>query len=318
MGIKVLKGGLLSTIQDLGRFGYQKDGIVVSGAMDLLALRIGNLLVGNAESEAGLEITLLGPSLFFEADQRIAITGADLSPAIDGMPVGMWRPLRIAKGSTLSFGKPIDGCRSYLAVSGGFDIPLVLNSYATYLNGKFGGHEGRALKTGDTLSFKRNNQPSSGKINWKADLKLYPDLKTRAIRVIEGPEINLFSEESIAAFFTSEFRISTAADRMGYRLEGQQLKWTASQDLLSSAVTFGTIQVPAQGDPIILMADHQTTGGYPRIAQVISCDLTLLAQMRPGDVFKFELITLARAHELLILREQQLKQLKQTIAFKYE
>lgn len=316
MGIKVIKGGMLSTIQDLGRHGYRKDGIIVSGAMDTLALQIGNLLLGNEIAEAGLECTLVGPKLLFETDQLVAITGGDLSPAVDGQPVKMWRPLFIPKGATLSFGATVKGCRTYLTVFGGFDLQEVLGSYATYLKAGFGGYKGRALKNEDELLFKKVYKKKGDAFNWSADLRLYPDLEDHDIRVIKGPEFDLFTDQSISGLFKENYVISKAADRMGYRLEGEILQMRKPKEMLSSAVAFGTVQVTPDGSAILLMADHQTTGGYPRILQVITADLTKLAQMQTAQQIRFRLVTLTAAREALLQREKQLKQLKQTLAFK--
>lgn len=317
MGIRIIKPGLLTTLQDLGRYGYQKSGMAVSGAMDTLALKIGNLLLGNPVDEVGLECTLTGPVIVFEENQLIVITGGNLSPKIDVDTVEMWKPLYVPKGSTLSFGKAVGGCRSYLCVYGGFDVPEVLSSRSTYLRAGIGGWEGRALKANDLLPFKKNYNGPFKKIGWSAGRNIYPDLSVRSIRVIKGPEFEQFTPESISSFFNEAFSISSEADRMGYRLSGPSLQRHIAKEMLSAAVTFGTVQVPGQGTPIVLMADHQTTGGYPRIAQVISVDLTLLAQMQPGQQITFELITLEEAQALLLTREQQLKQLRQTIILKY-
>ena len=316
MGFKVIKPGMLSTIQDLGRFGYQKSGIIVGGAMDELALRIGNLLLGNSENEAGLEITLIGPALLFDKEQLIVLTGADLSPSIDGNPVIMWRPTHVPKGALLSFGKPVNGCRSYLLVSGGFRITPALGSCSTYLQAGIGGWEGSALKAGDHIPFKQVYR-STGKFTWSPDLKLYPKPAKQVIRVIAGPEFNTFSKESIHTFFMQLYTISKENNRMGYRLEGTEIQPVARKEMLSSAVTFGTIQVPPKGKPIILMADCQTTGGYPRIANVITADLSILAQKPTGSEIKFELITLAEGQKYLAYQELQLKQLKHTISLKH-
>ena len=316
MGFKVIRPGILSTIQDLGRVGYQKSGIIVGGAMDKLALRIGNLLLGNSENEAGLEITLIGPALFFDKEQLIILTGADLSPSIDGNPVTMWRPVHIAKGAVLSFGKPVKGSRTYLSVAGGFKISPDLGSCATYLQAGIGGWQGRALKPGDYIPFKQV-YTYTGKFTWSPDLKLYPNAANQVIRVIAGPEFNLFTKDSIHAFLTHLFTINKENNRMGYRLDGPEIQPAEKKDMLSSAVTFGTIQVPPTGNPIILMADCQTTGGYPRIASVITADLSILAQKQTGSEIKFELVTLAEGQKYLANRELQLKQLKHTISLKH-
>lgn len=317
MGIKVLKAGLLTTIQDAGRYGYRKDGIIIGGAMDVKAYQLGNLLVGNTEMESGIECTLMGPALLFEEEQLIAITGGDLSAELDEVAIPMWRPVRVAKGAVLSFGQARSGCRTYLAVHGGLDLPKVLDSYSTYLRAGFGGWEGRALKTGDLIPFKSAAPVVPSDFNWSLSTKMYQESQDDIIRVIKGPEFELFQEKSIAAVFTEKFRISKEADRMGYRLEGPKLKLRKKEEMLSSAVAFGTVQVTAEGSPIILMADHQTTGGYPRILQVITADLGKLAQFQAGAHLSFELITLAQAQALLIAREQELKQLRQTLTFKY-
>ncbi|SHF36581.1 5-oxoprolinase subunit C family protein [Pedobacter caeni] len=318
MGIKILKPGLLTSIQDAGRYGYRKDGIILSGAMDARAWKLGNLLVGNTEMEAGIECTLSGPVILFEEDQLIAITGGDLSPELDGIPVQMWRPLYVNKGAVLTFGQALSGCRSYLCVYGGFDLPQVLGSYSTYLRAGFGGWEGRALKTGDQIPFKSAAPAVPAHNNWSLSTQMYQQKSADdVIRVIKGPEFERFSEKSIAALFTEKFKISKEADRMGYRLEGPGLKLRKKEEMLSAAVSFGTIQVTAEGNPIVLMADHQTTGGYPRILQVASVDFAKLAQLQSGDLLSFELITLAEATTLLIAAEQKLKQLKQTLTFKY-
>jgi antagonist of KipI len=319
MGLKVLKAGLLSTIQDTGRFGYRKDGIIVSGAMDTLALRTGNLLIGNSEHEAGIECTVMGPKILFESDRLIALTGADFSPKIDDKPVKMWRPLFVAKGSILNFGASVSGCRSYLTVSGGFDIPEVLGSRSTYLRAEFGGWKGRALQTGDHIPFRKKYRETLRNFNWSLNpAKVYPDLNDGMIRVIKGPEYNLFTESSKQAFLEQEFLLTNESDRMGYRLQGAVLALELPQEMISSAVTFGTIQVTSKGDSIVLMADHQTTGGYPRIAQVITADFSRLAQMQSGQKIRFGLVTLDLAHAALQHREQQIKQLQQALTFKYD
>jgi len=317
MGINVTKPGLLSSIQDLGRNGYRKDGIIVGGAMDGLALRIGNLLIGNAEDTAGIECTLMGPELLFESAQLICITGGDLSPRIDQEPVKMWRPVFVKKGAVLSFGAGVLGCRTYITASGGFKLPLVLGSHATYIKAGFGGFKGRALKKGDSLEFANPYTGAQARSNWSADLsKLYPGIQDPVIRIIPGPEYDWFTEEAKQALQRQDFKLSTAADRMGYQLESVELPLKQARELLSSAVAFGTLQVTGKGSPILLMADHQTTGGYPRIAQVVSADFSLLAQKRPGEHIRFKLVTVEEAHALLQQRAKQFKQLKHTLMLK--
>jgi antagonist of KipI len=267
--------------------------------------------------EAGLECTLMGPKILFETAQLVALTGGDISPAVDGVAVKMWRPLYVKKGSVLSFGAAVRGCRTYLTVFGGFKLHEVLGSYSTYLKAGFGGYNGRALKNEDILSFHKIYKGTEKLFNWSLDLKLYPDLDGEMIRVLKGPEYDLFTDQSLALLEEEKFQITNEADRMGYRLQGAALQMTEAKEMLSSAVCFGTVQVTPGGSAIILMADHQTTGGYPRVLQVITADLTRLAQMKSGQQIRFKLVTLAEARAALLLREKQVKQLKQAITFKY-
>ena len=332
MGLKIISSGLLSTVQDLGRYGYQKEGVNVSGAMDAFALRVGNLLVGNAEDAAGIEATFLGPRIRFETDQLIAITGGNLSPAINGEAVKMWRPILVTQGSQLDFGAPALGCRAYLAVSGSFDIARVLGSLSTYLRGEFGGLKGRALKAGDCIPcpgptargqalvqhLARGAQPAAWlQARWTPAPQLFPHLEeTQTIRAIKGPEYALFEEKSHQDFWQQEFIVTSDSDRMGYRLHGPALSLTRDKEMVSSAVTFGTIQVPADGHPIALLADHQTTGGYPRLAQVITADFSKLAQVPLGKKIRFQEVSLEEAQYLYIRQEQDIDQIKRSLALK--
>ncbi|WP_256004113.1 biotin-dependent carboxyltransferase family protein [Pedobacter deserti] len=317
MGIRVLKSGLLTTIQDTGRHGYRRQGIIVSGAMDSLALRIGNMLVGNNEDEAAIECSVLGPSLYFEESTLIAITGGDLSASVDGRPLATWRPVLVQKGATLSFGKPNSGCRAYVCISGGLNLPKILSSRSTYLKARIGGWQGRALQVGDCLPFRSTAGPTLQGGNWSLHHGIYPDITTETVRVTEGPEYSLFRTESLSVFTSRRFQISSLADRMGYRMWGEKLLLNRHTDMLSEAVAFGTIQVPPDGDPIILMADHQTTGGYPRIAQVITADQSILAQKQSGQFILFKMVSLAEAHAALKDTEGKLRQLRQTLSFKF-
>ncbi len=328
MSINIIRPGLLTTVQDLGRQGFQKQGIIVSGAMDALAFRIANLLVGNEEGKAALEITLMGPKIKFEEDTLIAITGGDLSPTIDDEPVKMWRPVFVSKGSMLVFGFPKSGCRAYLAVSGSFAMNPVMGSLSTSLRPEIGGFKGRALQAGDRLlchpktkvgELIRNRliTKQTDKPFKQAFWTIHPDFLPRyeenpIISVIEGPEYSWFTEESKASFFNTSYSVTPQSDRMGYRLQNEStvLKQTNQRELLSTAVTFGTIQVPNDGQPIILLADHQTTGGYPRIGQVASTDFFTLAQVPPGKQLTFKMISLKTAQKRLMKQEKLLDHLK--------
>ncbi|WP_146552582.1 biotin-dependent carboxyltransferase family protein [Rummeliibacillus sp. SL167] len=320
MGIKVLQPGILATIQDLGRYGFQKFGVIVGGAMDSISLRIANLLVGNSQGEGLLEVTLYGTTLLFESDELIAITGGNLQPTIDGKEVPMWRPILIRKGSVLKFNAAISGCRSYLSFSGGIQIPKVMDSKSTYMRAKIGGFEGRKLQKNDIFEcdkrtelgerlFKQlKNKPTY--VSWSVYYTSFVALKkSQIIRIIRGSEYELFDEKSLKKFFSTPYIITTNADRMGYRLEGEAIQLKEPFELLSEGVTFGTIQVPSNGQPIILMADRQTTGGYSKIGQVISADLPSLAQMQANGRIYFKEVTLEEAQWALIQQEKKLNKL---------
>ncbi|WP_347862303.1 biotin-dependent carboxyltransferase family protein [Salimicrobium sp. PL1-032A] len=321
----------LTTIQDAGRVGYQRYGYVVSGAMDLFAFRTANYLVGNEGEEAVIEMTLQGPEIYFEEDAIIAITGGDLSPRIQNEKLPSGKPLYIKKGSVVEWGGCRSGCRAYLAVYGGIEVPEVMGSRSTYLRANIGGMEGRALRKGDRIPvrsltdaererFVRVFDKSYGSfstVRWR----VYPSsiLRTERerIRIVPGTHQSQFDEGSMEALYKEDFRISPQSDRMGYRLDGRKLVRKEEKELLSEAVTMGTIQVPNSGGPVILMADRQPTGGYPRIAQVIGADLPKLAQKKPGDTVRFEAVTIEEAERLYVERERNMNVLKHTIAHKY-
>ncbi|WP_044895339.1 biotin-dependent carboxyltransferase family protein [Bacillus alveayuensis] len=333
MGIRVIRSGLLTTIQDLGRFGFQKDGVVVSGAMDAFAHRIANILVGNEESEGTLEITMIGPTLTFEEDALIAICGGEFAASIDGHAVPLWRPVFVKQGSVLEIGHCRTGCRAYLAVAGGFHIPKVMNSQSTYLMARIGGFQGRALQKGDVLLIRKPRRKLGSLLfhkktsllpftamNWgiSFELRAYFYGSPKTIRVIRGAQFAEFTAQSQERFLTEPYQVTPQSNRMGYRLEGPLLERKQSTEMVSEAVTFGTVQVPAEGNPIVLMADRQTTGGYPKIAQVIAVDLSILAQTRPGEQIVFRDISFAEAQQLYLQREQELQQCKKVIMLKME
>jgi antagonist of KipI len=318
--IQVLRPGLLTTVQDSGRFGLQSRGIGPGGAMDPLALRLANLLVGNEFFAAALELTLTGPALRFDADMLIAITGASLSPAIDGAPAPSGHAILARAGTTLTFGECTVGCRAYLAVAGGIDVPVVLGSRATHLRAHFGGVEGRALRAGDTLPVGLPSPDALrlvkrlGKTDrkWIADHAVFSREITGTtgldapVRLLPGADTDRMSIEGRRAILESTFRVSTRSDRMGYRLEGTRLEMAAAGELTSEAVTWGTVQLPPDGQPIILLADRQTTGGYPVIGHVAAVDLPVLAQRKPGDELRFAATTLAVAQQELLERERSI------------
>ena len=320
MSMVVIKPGMLSSFQDAGRHGHQPLGISVVGAMDQRAHRLANILVGNDAQTASLEITLTGPTLKFKEPCCIALSGADLSATLNGQTVALNRPLIVRPQDELAFGARKHGTRCYLAVHGGFALTPVLGSTSTYLRSHFGGWHGRALQKGDEIALARplkNKSLETVAMELWA-IKIYlpaaiANSSRQRIRLIKSALWNEFTPESCVALLTETFRVSPDSERMGYRLTGTPLLMSKPRQLLSEATTFGTIQVPAGGQPIILMADRQTTGGYPKMAYVATVDLPLLAQRAPGDALKFEAITLERAQELDAARERAWQALSQTV-----
>lgn len=305
MSMIVLKPGMQSSFQDLGRVGYQQLGVPVTGVMDTRAHQLANLLVGNNTDQASLEITLTGPSLEFTEPCCIAVTGADLSPTLNGQPLAMNRPIVIRAHDMLSFGQRRLGTRAYLALHGGFKLTEALGSNSTHMRCEIGGWHGRALKRGDRVEFNQalSAQDLEGLAQELWSIKVYlpaalaPSIRPR-VRIMTSEQFPDFTAQSQRALTNETFRISPDSERMGYRLQGPEITLSKPRQMLSEAATFGTIQVPAGGQPIILMADRQTTGGYPKIGYVASVDLPSLAQMGPGDSFGFEAITLDQAQAL--------------------
>lgn len=327
MTVKVLHPGLLTTIQDLGRYGSQKYGVIVSGAMDSYSLRIANLLVGNEENEGALEITLFGTSLQFKQEKLIAITGGDLLATIDGKNAPMWRPILVKKGSILQFKSAVKGYRAYVSFAGGIAVPKVMNSRSTYIRAGIGGFQGRALQKGDTFncgemssqgqSFIHQLKKIDRHFNWAVNFNLLINLqKTQTIHMLKGTEFERFNEKSKQTIFTEPYVLTTQADRMGSRLEGSPLSLDKEFELLSEGVTYGTIQVPPNGQPIILMADRQTTGGYPKIGQVISADLSSLGQLQPRALIYFKEVSLDEATIELFKKEEIINIIKKAIHLK--
>jgi antagonist of KipI len=293
---EVIKPGLLTTFQDIGRVGYQQYGIVVSGAMDSLSTNIANLLVGNPKNEAVLEITILGPTLKVLADAVISICGGNLSPKVDGKEAPMWKSFTVREGQVLDFGRPIEGARAYLSVAGGFDIPVVMGSKSTYLKAGIGGFLGRSLEKGDTLCGFEGSYSKRGRALHYDEIPKYKNEIN--LRVVLGPHQLAFSDDMINAFLSSKYEVTPQFDRMGFRLKGPRIVHETSADIISDAIPLGGIQVPANGEPIILMADRQTIGGYTRIATVISSDIPLIAQALPGNEIRFHAITVEEAQHI--------------------
>lgn len=285
MAIEVIYPGFLTTIQDLGRFGYQKLGIPVSGAMDTAAYEAANRLCGNVNGEAVLEMTMLGGRYVFHDPAVIAITGADMHPTVNGMDVPMYTQLHVQAGDRLDLHSVDNGCRTYLAVAGGLDIPAVMGSRSTHIRCRIGGVEGRALKRGDIIPT-GTKDPSELPSAKQLAQPVYE--KEITVRVIPGPQDDCFTEKGRETFYSSSYIVTQQSDRMGVRLKGAQIESKEGTDIVSDGIVFGSIQVTGAGLPIVLMADRQTTGGYAKIATVVSEDLPLLAQAAPDTIVHFK------------------------------
>lgn len=306
MEINVTRGGMLTTVQDLGRPGHRASGVPLSGAMDAFALRVANLLAGNAENTAALECTLVGPELVFSADTVVALGGAEF----DGLST--WQPKVMRAGERLKLGATQRGARGYLAIAGGFEVTPVLGSRSTYLRAGFGGFQGRALRDGDVLTAPDVARHMSD--HWRIDARILPAYSASpTVRVVRGAQLDDFG----AALFEAEFKILPQSDRMGIRLGGSKLARIGAVELVSSAVAPGTVQVPADGQPIVLMADAQTIGGYPQAAHVISVDLPLVAQLRAGDRVRFTEVSLEEAQQLALARDHVLAMLHEGLNEKF-
>ncbi|MWC29020.1 biotin-dependent carboxyltransferase family protein [Paenibacillus sp. MMS18-CY102] len=340
MSLYIAKPGLYTTIQDLGRDGHRAAGLSSGGAMDPYAMRVANMLVGNDESAAGLELTLMGPTMTAATDLLVAVTGADMAPQLDGRELAMWRPVHVPAGATLTFGAARLGCRAYVAAAGGIGTPPALGSRSTDVRAAIGGIAGRPLRAGDAVpcgSAAGAAAPSAWAAAWLAALA-----KPRAassigrpatgaawyappqayggagpggieLRVMPGSEYGQFTEAARTAFFSGRYRVSAASDRMGVRLEGSPLPRAERSELPSHGIVPGVVQVPDGGLPIVLGADCQTTGGYPKLAHVVSVDFPLLAQAKPGDYISFRPICLREAQRLLRIREAELRALAAAI-----
>jgi antagonist of KipI len=308
MTLKVLRPGALATLQDLGRRGMQHLGIVPGGAMDPVSHRLANALVGNREDAATVEIAMAGPELLFDRVALVALAGARFDAWIDGAPLPNARPVLVRAGARLRFGRATRGCFVYLAVAGGFDTAVVLGSRSTYLPGGFGGLDGRVLSSGAVLPLAPNvaalsaarferatrKQPAvelangaARSVRWLAPSLTVLATEPAVARALEGVHAALFTDAARAAFYGEPWRVAPDSNRMGYRLLGPNLALVRPTEIVSQATCLGTVQVPANGQPIVLMTDHQTTGGYPKIAEVIAADTPALAQVPPGGAVRF-------------------------------
>ncbi|MDQ7821450.1 MAG: biotin-dependent carboxyltransferase family protein [Candidatus Eremiobacteraeota bacterium] len=300
--ISVLHGGTFTTVQDRGRWGYRAFGMPVAGAMDRFAFTAANLLVGNDRNAAVLEAVFQGPRLSFNCDNLVSLCGATAAVTLDGKPMPCWSSFFVSSRSEVRIGRAQQGLRLYLALRGGLEVPVVMGSRSTYARGALGGHEGRALIPGDRLFLGSLVKGAA------APSVLLPDLvppipEVKTVRALAGPHEASFTDEALQTFFSEPYEVSSASDRMGYRLRGPRLAHKNGADIISEPSSIGSVQVPGDGMPIILMADCQTTGGYTKIATVIGADLRIIAQAAPGDTIRF--LQCSEEEAVAALREEQ-------------
>ena len=311
MGICVQRGGPLTTVQDKGRLGYQNLGFSASGAMDRRALRLANLLLDNEENDAVLEVTMVGPKFTFESPNCFVLTGADLKASLNGQVLETNRVYAAGAGDVVDFPQsfPSRGTRAYIGFAGGLDLPPLMGSRSTYLKGKMGGLEGRGLKTGDRLEFlaPRPQLPNLEKRRLPEDFETVYGGRQVKIRVILGPQEDSFTPEGLKLFLNQLYRVTPNSDRMGSRLDGPVIPHKGRADIISDGIAFGAIQVPSEGKPIILLADRQSTGGYTKIANVITVDLPKVAQRMVGDEIRFEAVSVEQAQQWLRQEEEALE-----------
>ena len=306
--MKIITPGPLSTVQDGGRFGYMSTGFGSGGAMDLRAMRIANILAGNDPEDGVMEMTMLGMTVEFDQDAVIVLTGADMSPMLGGEPVPMYETVQVQEGDRLVMGAAKSGMRGYLAVSGGFDIDPVMGSQSTNLKVKLGGFQGRKLLAGDQIPLRQSMTLDMLGLRKTTPENDYP--QTAVVRVVFGPQEDYFTEKGIDTFLRTRYNVSGQSDRMGVRLEGTPIENKNGVDIISDGIAYGSVQIPAAGTPIIMMADRQTTGGYAKIATVITADLYKIAQARPGTGICFQAVTEKEAVAALKADRASLKHLQ--------
>ena len=304
MGLVVKKPGVITTVQDNGRFGYQGSGFATNGVMDHRAYAIANLLVENAHNAPVLEFALAGPTVRFTTNSIFAITGGDFSPTLDGKPVPQYAAVMVRRGSTLRFKASQTGCYGYLAIAGGsVQVPEVMGSRSTNLKCEFGGWRGGPLATGDYLPFTTKSVdflPNLGSHRIDNDDAFYRfDQEEVVVRVVPGPQEDMFTPAGIETFYSQPFTTTTKCDRMGYRLDGPEIETKHGSDIISDGIAFGAVQVPSHGRPIIMLADRQTTGGYAKIGTIATVDIPKLVQRQPGCTVRFRPVTVQEAQRLL-------------------
>lgn len=318
MGLVVKKPGVITTIQDAGRYGYQGSGFATNGAMDHRALRLANLLVENDPGAPVLEFALAGPTLRFTTNTFFALTGGDFAPTLDGAPVPSYAAVAAKRGSILRLSASRTGCYGYLAIAGGsVAVPEVMGSRSTNLKCEFGGWKGRALVVGDYLPFATRGLdflPNLGSHRLDNDADFYGFGRDEVtVRVVPGPQDHMFTDEGLRTFYHEPFSLTTKCDRMGYRLDGPEIATKDGSDIISDGIAFGAVQVPSHGRPIVMLADRQTTGGYAKIGTVASVDIPKLVQRPPGSSVRFARISVQEAQALMREEAQLFAQLARRV-----
>ncbi len=312
MGFVVEQPGILTTVQDEGRYGYEQFGMSPSGPMDLESFHIANLLVGNPKGESALELTIMGPTLRFTKANVVAVTGAPLSPKLNGESCPMNQAFSVSEGDELALGAVQGGCRAYVAFAGGLDVPEVMGSRTTALQNKVGGFQGRRLEKGDEIGFRAPAAALPHMERRRVERKV-ETAPVREIRVILGPQEDRFTKEGIDTFLSGTYTVTKDFNRMGCRLEGPVIAHKEDGNIISDGMVTGAIQVPTAGQPIIMLAERQTVGGYTKIATVISADLPSVGQCKAGDQIRFRAVEVAEAHRILREKARELEALTERI-----
>tara|TARA_S200000501_G_scaffold8750_1_gene7797 strand:- start:5865 stop:6794 length:930 start_codon:yes stop_codon:yes gene_type:complete len=306
MSIYVINSGVQTTIQDLGRRNKAHLGISAAGAADAYSMKIANIIVGNNIGQPILEMTLFGGEYKFQKDAIIAFAGSIFKVSIDGESIEFYKSYKIKNGCTIKIGPTIEGARCYLAVRGGLKVPSSMNSHSTHILSGIGGHKGRALKKGDEINIFDLEDDFAPKKNFRSP----PKIKRDTIRITEGIQHNFFSKLMKNNFLKNEFKVSTQFDRMGIHLQGPKIIPIEKNDIITEGIPLGGVQIPGNGNPIISFVDHQTTGGYPKIANVITADLCKVGQLKPDDQLQFEMVTIKEAEYLRLFQEKYLSDLQ--------
>ena len=311
MGIRILKPGMLTTIQDLGRTGYQSQGFGVSGVMDVRSFKIANLLLDNPVNEAQIEFTLIGPTIEFTSETIIAITGGDFTPMVNKKPTKMYTAIYMNKGDVLEFADCKTGCRGYIAFSSYLNVPIAMGSRSTSIKYSVGGHKGRKLAEDDYILFRQKRRYLPYFLSRSLDINEFANNEAQ-LRVVMGPQDTMFTKEGLETFLSGTYTVTSEFDRMGCRLDGPFIASKEKTDIISEGLAFGSIQIP-NGRPIILLADRQTAGGYAKIATVASVDLPKLVQLKQDNKVSFKSITVEEAQSLLLEEEKEMDNFRKEI-----